>query len=163
MQRYRRIVGPPHRPATAAWEVVTALITDTLTASTQISTTDVVTALTSLNGLGAALIAAGHLETTPLVLVSNGLHVSITVATGADSVGVEENINPVPGGSTATTDWILHLPTPAPLRSILAAAAKQSSHLSTDPAPAYGSVEASTATAGSLVDLSTLDDFQVSQ
>jgi hypothetical protein len=162
MQRYRQIAGPPFRTATAAWEVVAALITDTLIASDRITATDVTIALTPLNGLGAALIAGGHLESAPLVLVSNGLHVSLTVATGDAAVGVEENLNPVPGGSAATTDWILHIPAPAPLASILATTEKQSSHLSIDPAPADSPVEASTVVDAGLVDLSALDGLQTS-
>ena len=162
MQRYRQIAGPPLRTATAAWAVLTVLITDTLLASDQINSADVAIALTPLNGLGSALIAGGHLETTPLVLVSNGLHVSLTVATGDTAVGVEENLNPVPGGGTATNDWTLYIPPPTPLVSILATAAKQSSHLSIDRAPTDGTVEASSVVGASLVDLSALDGLQAS-
>lgn len=162
MQRYRQIAGPPFRTATAAWGVVTTLITDTLIASGRITTIDVATALTPLNGLGAALIAGGHLENAPLVLVSNGLYLSLIVATGDAAVEVEENLNPVPGGSAATTDWMLYLPAPAPLPSILATAEKQSSHLSIDSAPAYSLVGASTVENAGLVDLSALDGLQAS-
>ncbi|TCB93511.1 hypothetical protein E0H26_22375 [Micromonospora zingiberis] len=113
-------------------------------------------ALAPLRGLGPALIAAGHLETDAAVLVSGPLHVSITVATGGAVMEVQENLNPVPGGANATSDWLLYLPNPANFAVPLAAAVKQSAHLSVAAPPEDAVGVAASSTAG-LVDLAALD------
>ncbi|MFS8098406.1 hypothetical protein LFM09_14830 [Lentzea alba] len=122
------------------------MISDTLVVSPHITADDVATALAPLKGIGAALVAGGHLATTPLVLVSENLHLSITVATDDAALDVEENLNPVPGGGSATSDWMLYVPVPPPLASVLATAAKQSAHLSVEPAPDERQVESASAT-----------------
>lgn len=162
MQRHRRLTGPPLRTASAAWGVLTTLIKDTLVASKNIDAVAVTVALAPLRGLGPALIAAGHLETTPITLISNILHVNITVATGAGVVGVEENLNPVPGGATATQDWTVYLPSPAPLAAVIAEVASQSEHLSVDPVPAVSSSTSAPPASAGLVNLAALDNLQKS-
>lgn len=149
MKRTRKLAGAPQRTATAAWDVLTILISDTLVASPHITAADVATALAPLKGIGAALIAGGHLATTPLVLVSENLHLSITVATDDAALDVAENLNPVPGGGSATADWTLYLPTPVPLASIVSTAAKQSVHLSVETAPDESQVESASASKSS--------------
>lgn len=146
MKRVRKLAGAPHRTATAAWDILTNLITDTLVASPHITAADVAAALAPLKGIGAALIAGGHLAKTPLVLVSNNLHLSITVATNDAALDVAENLNPVPGGGSATSDWMLYLPTPASLTSIVSIAAGQSAHLSIESAPDELQAESASAT-----------------
>lgn len=155
MQRSRTIAGPPHRTATAAWDTVATLISDTLTVSGRITADTVTSALAPMRGLGPALIAAGHLETGAAVLVCGPLHVSITVVTGGAVTEVQENLNPVPGGANATADWVLYLPNPANFAVPLAAAVKQSAHLSVAAPPEDDAVAASSTTG--LVDLAALD------
>lgn len=157
MQRSRTIAGPPQRTATAAWESVTTLITETLTVSGRISASTITAALAPLRGIGPALIAAGHLETGSAVLVAGPLHVSITVVTGAAATAVEENLNPVPGGANATADWMLHLPNPAGFAAALASAVKQSSHLSVAVPPDVAGVSTAASTHPNLVNLAALD------
>ncbi|WP_430789186.1 hypothetical protein [Actinoplanes sp. G11-F43] len=155
MQRSRTIAGPPQRTATAAWETAAALICDTLAVSGLVTADTVSAALAPLRGLGPALIAAGHLETGAAVLVSGPLHVSITVATGGAVTEVQENLNPVPGGANATSDWVLYLPNPANFAVPLAAAVQQSAHLSVAAPPEEATAVAASSKAG-LVDLAAL-------
>lgn len=157
MQRSRTIAGPPQRTATAAWESVATLISDTLTVSGRISAGTVTAALAPLRGIGPALIAAGHLETGSAVLVTGPLHVSITVVTGAAVTAVEENLNPVPGGANATADWMLYLPNPAGFAAALAAAVKQSGHLSVAAPPDDTDISATASGHPNLVNLAALD------
>jgi hypothetical protein len=157
MQRFRTIAGPPQRTATAAWDTVVTLISDTLTVSGRITAGAVTAALAPLRGIGPALIAAGHLEASSAVLVAEPVHVSITVATGAAVTGVEENLNPVPGGTNATTEWTLYLPNPASFSTALAAAVKQSSHLSVAAPPDNADTPATASSHTGLVNLAALD------
>lgn len=156
MHRRRHIAGPPQRTASAAWDVLFQLVKDTLNRSQHVSVDDVRQALAPLQGLGPALVAGGHLETSPVTLVSNDLNVAITVVTGTAAFAVDENLDPVPGGANATADWALYLPSPGPLASVVAAAASQSSHLSTEVPPSTTSTSSFAAEA-SLLNLAALD------
>jgi hypothetical protein len=142
--------------------VLADLISDTLDASAEISAASVVDALSPLRGIGPALIAAGHLESTPVVVVSGLLHVSITVATGAAVSSVEENLNPVPGGASATQDWTLHLPNPATFAAALAAITNRSPHLSVEPAPTEDDSSDKMNVKAGLVDLAALRGLRAS-
>lgn len=135
MKRDRTIAAAPIRSAADAWLVVSRLLAETLERSPDVSAGSVTTELTTLGGLGSALIAGGHLESKGLVLVDVGLHLTVFVATGDAALRVEENLNPVPGGATATNGWTLHLPPVEPFRTSIAAAVARSSHLSGAPPP----------------------------
>ncbi len=157
MQRTRTIAAAPIRSAAEAWQVVTTLIADTLERSPAIAAGSVAEALGPLRGLGPALIAGGHLEETGLVLVDRDLHVTILVMTANAALAVEENLNPVPGGGTATDDWTLHLPAIEPLKSSISAAVKNSKNLSAAPPPAAPSAnEESGSRASSPIDMDAL-------
>ena len=130
MNRHRAIAAAPVRSAGAAWEIVRALLAETLGSSSAVTADSVKEALVPLTGIGPALIAGGHLEAKGLVLVDVGVHVTITVLTGDAALGVDENLNPVPGGASATNGWVLYVPTPAPLESALAKAIEGAKHLS---------------------------------
>jgi hypothetical protein len=135
MKRTRTIAAAPVRSASEAWGTVMKLIADTLERSSAISDGTVAAELASLDGLGPALIAGGHLEERGLVLVDYGLHLTIAVVTGDRALSVDENLNPVPGGMGATNDWVLYLPSPDPLVAATSAAAKKSVHLSVESPP----------------------------
>ena len=135
MNRHRTIAAAPVRSAAEAWGVVSRLFADTLERSPAVPAGSVTTELTKLHGLGPALIAGGHLESKGLVLVDVGFHLTVLVATGDAALRVDENLNPVPGGATATNRWTLHLPAVGPLDATIAAAAAHSSHLSTGNPP----------------------------
>lgn len=135
MERYRSIAASPVRSAAQAWKVVTTLVADTLERSPAIRAGSVGVELMALEGLGPALIAGGHLESKGLVLCDVGLHVTFTVVTADAALGVEENLNPVPGGASATDKWMLYLPLPGALDASVEMVAKRSSHLSVEPPP----------------------------
>ena len=135
MERHRTFAGSPVRSAAEAWDVVSTLIAKTLERSPKIPTGSVVGELAALDGLGPALIAGGHLESDGLVLCDTDLHVTIRVVTSDAALAVRENLNPVPGGGSATDAWMLYLPSPGPLDASVANAAKRSSHLSVEVPP----------------------------
>ena len=159
MERHRTIAASPVRNAAEAWEVVTTLVADTLERSPDVPAGSVVAELAALEGLGSALIAGGHLESKGLVLCDAGLHVTVTVVTADAALGVQENLNPVPGGAGATDGWILHIPLPGALDTWVEAAVKRSSHLSVEPPPKSApAAKAKKGEAGSAIDLDALRD-----
>lgn len=137
MQRTRTIAGSPARTAADAWAVVVQLLTDTLERSSAISAGSVAAALEDIRGVGSALAAGGHLDETPLVLVDDSLHVSIRIVRGDNAFTLDETLDPIPGGASATADWMLYIPAPDHLADHLNSAAASSDHISTAAAPAY--------------------------
>ena len=135
MKRHRTVAAAPVRSATAAWQVVATLLADTLERSPAVPEGSVGEELSALDGLGPALIAGGHLESKGLVLCDVGLHLTVTVLTADAALGVKENLNPIPGGASATEGWMLYLPLPGALDASVEAAANRSVHLSTEPPP----------------------------
>src|SRR5260221_1407982 len=135
MERTRLIAAAPVRSASEAWQVVSALLADTLERSSSVPTGSVAKELAPLKGLAPALIAGGHFESKGLVLVDTDLHLTIRVLTADAALEVEENLNPVPGGASATDGWTLYLPSAGPLDSAVKAAVKNSTHLTTDAPP----------------------------
>ena len=157
MERHRTIAASPVRSATDAWQLVTGLIANTLERSPNVVAGSVAGELAALDGLGPALIAGGHLESKGLVLCDVGLHVTIQVVTADAALGVNENLNPVPGGASATDGWMLHIPLPGALDASVVAAAKRSSHLSVDKPPESApAAKAEKREAGSAIDLEAL-------
>ena len=156
MERIRAIAGAPIRSAGEAWQMITTLLTDTLERSPAVPAGSVAAALAPLKGLGPALIAGGHLEQKGLVLVDGSLHVTILVMTADAALAVEENLNPVPGGATATDGWKLYLPAVEPLNKSISAAVDNSKHLSAAAAPAAASVNEEPARRSSPIDVDTL-------
>lgn len=135
MKRHRTIAAAPVRSAADAWQVVSRLLAETLERSPAVPGGSVTTELTTLGGLGSALIAGGHLESNGLVLVDVGLHLTVFVATGDAALRAAENLSPVPGGAGATSGWTLHLPPVEPFSTSIASAVARSSHLSTAKQP----------------------------
>ena len=157
MERHRTIAASPVQSATEAWQAVTALVADTLERSPDIAAGSVADELAALDGLGPALIAGGHLESKGLVLCDVGLHVTIKVLTADPALGVKENLNPVPGGASATDGWLLYIPLPGALDASVTAAAKRSSHLSVETPPASApATKAAESKAASAIDLDAL-------
>ncbi len=140
MERTRFIAAAPIRSASEAWEIVCQLLTSTLERSSSVPSGSVAAELQRLKGLGPALIAGGHLEKTGLLLADVELDVSINILTGDAALDVKENLNPIPGGASATSGWKIYLQEPGPLSTALSAAVKGSSHLS------IGKAQASTRT-----------------
>ena len=156
MERTRAIAGAPIRSAGEAWQVIATLLTDTLERSPAVAAGSVAAALAPLKGLAPALIAGGHLEKKGLVLVDGDMHVTILVMTADAALAVEENLNPLPGGATATDDWKLYLPTVEPLKTSISAAVKNSKHLSAATPPAAASANEELARRSSPIDVDRL-------
>lgn len=135
MTRQRTVAAAPIRSAREAWCEVTGLLASTLERSPAVPDGSVAQELEPLRGLGPALIAGGHLESDGLVLVDDGLYLKVLVVTADAATKASENLNPVPGGASATSRWMLYLPRGGPLASCVADAVKTSGHLSADPPP----------------------------
>jgi hypothetical protein len=134
MLRRRDIAASPARPADEAWAVIVELIADTLDRSAAIDRTDVLDAFGVAGIIGPRLVAARHLEKSPVVLVADPVHLSIYTVSGVEAISIEESLGPVPGGSSAST-WRVHLPAPEPLKADITAAVAGSDHLTTETAP----------------------------
>jgi hypothetical protein len=156
MERTRLIAAAPIRSASEAWQVLSILLAGTLERSSSVSAGSVAKELASLNGLGPALIAGGHLESKGLVLVDEGLHLTIRVLTADAALEVEENLNPVPGGANATDGWTVYFPSAGPLDGVLKSAVTNSSHLSTAEPPASAPAQKAERASQSLIDIDAL-------
>ena len=163
MKRRRTIAAAPIRSAHEAWQVVCQLLATTLERSPAIAAGTVTTALSPLRGLAPALIAGGHLESNGLVLIDVDLHVTIFVMTADAALTVDENLNPVPGGARATANWMLYLPAVASLGTVIAAAVKNSPHLSTDPPPTSAPTGKAARAGESPIDLEALRGAETSR
>jgi hypothetical protein len=129
MERTRFIAAAPVRSASEAWDIVCQLLTSTLERSASVPSGSVATELQRLKGLGPALIAGGHFEKAGLLLTDVDLDVSIQILTGDAALDVEENLNPIPGGASATNGWKIYLQEPGPLSTAVTAAVNGSAHL----------------------------------
>src|SRR5207245_2308156 len=130
----RQIVAAPERAASEVWDVITGLVVSTLERSQDISGSDVTEVMEIAAPVGRILIAAGHLDKHPVVLVAAPVHLSITTVSGTAAAMVDENLAPVPGGASAA-EWTLHLPTPDPMAQIVRQIVAESEHLSAETAP----------------------------
>jgi hypothetical protein len=143
MQRHREIAAAPHRRATEAWDTLAQLVIDTLGRSKTISATTVGEELKLVRSVGVSLVANGHLDRHPLVLVAPPLHLSITTVSGMPALELEENLNFVPGAAAAA-DWTAHIPAPTHMEESIAKAIKGAKHLSIAEPPQHAeSVEES--------------------
>jgi hypothetical protein len=129
VQRRREIASSPQRAAGEAWQVIAELAAVTLERSPNIDRATVDTTMAAAGGVGRMLIAGGHLESSPIILVAGQLWLEIVTVSGDRALTVEENLNPVPGAATAD-EWIVHLPAAGSLARIVKDLAKTHDHLS---------------------------------
>jgi hypothetical protein len=132
MQRHRDIAAAPRRPATATWQAITDLVADTLDRSPHLARADVERVLLTARIAGLPLVAGGHLDKHPITLVTGAVDCTIGTVSGTAALSLEENLGPIPGGSSAT-GFTVHLPTPDPLEDLVRNTADRSPHLSADP------------------------------
>ena len=102
MQRRRQVAASPERTTSETAETISELIRDSLARADKIDLADVDEALATARPAFLALIAGGHLDAKPLVLVAGALHVSITTVSGDRALTLEENLAAVPGAASAT-------------------------------------------------------------
>jgi hypothetical protein len=152
VQRHREIASAPKRNAAEVWQAVRDLLGDTLERSASIERSDVELSLDPLDGIARMMISAGHLEGHPLVLVASELWLEISTVSGGSALGLEENLNPVPGGVGAS-DWMLYVPQVEPMAKLVRTTVKGHDHLSADEPTAQ---PGSAAKAGAGVDMDAL-------
>lgn len=131
MRRHRPIASAPARTAADAWMTISGLIGATLERSACLQRSDIDAALAPMDQLGRMLISAGHLEGHPLVLVAGELWLEITTVSGAAALTLEENLNAVPGGASAS-DWTLYVPQVEPMAKLARRTVMGHAHLSAD-------------------------------
>ena len=133
MLRTRQVAASPVRSASATWTVIANLVADTVAQSAALTRDEAEQALLAAEAVGRMLIAAGHLEQHPIILVAGKVHCEITTVSGTAALTFEENLNPVPGTAGADS-FTIYLPSPAPLQDQVKAAASGHARLS-DAAP----------------------------
>jgi hypothetical protein len=143
MQRHREVAAAPERSAGEAWEAVSTMLRETLVCSERVDDAEVDDALEAARSVGLALIAGGHLDREPLVLVGAPLHLSVRTVSGDRALSLEENLD-VPGGASIA-GWTLYLPTPEPLSASVRAVAATHARLSTDEPPGEAGQDAKAA------------------
>lgn len=135
MLRHKTIAGSPVRSTTTTWTTISTLVVNALDRSPMICRDAVEKVFETAAGLGRQLVAGGHLERHDLVVVAAPVHLAIRTTSGAAAINLDENLNPVPGGASAT-EWMVYLPTPDPLGQTVRELADRVAHLSAEPAPA---------------------------
>lgn len=145
MKRTRIIAASPTRSASATWVRIEALIAETLEPASAIDDADVQAAVEAARPVGRLLVAGGHLDREPVVLVAGPVHLTILTVSGDGALAQVEPAS-VPGAALATS-WMLYLPSPAPLTDSVAAIAANHVNLSTgepleeELAPAAASID----------------------
>jgi hypothetical protein len=143
VKRLRKIAGAPERTAGEVWGTITDLLADTLERSEEIERAEVEAAMEAAGGVGRQLVSGGHLRKNPLVLLAGEMWLEIEVLSANAAVGLEENLNPVPGGGSAS-QWTLYLPPVEPLAKLVHAAAKEDEHLSAEEPKAQAATASNT-------------------
>jgi len=134
MQRRRQVAAAPERTTAETVAVVGDLVRDTLTRSASLEAATIDEALATAKPALLALVAGGHVDRDPLVVVAAQMHLSITTVSGDDALSLEENLEAVPGPASAT-EWTLYLPTPAPLTEMVTGIARRHANLSAEEPP----------------------------
>ena len=135
MLRSRVIIAAPVRSASDTWQVISRLVADTVATSALCTEQDAEAAMQAAGPVGRMLIAGGHLDRTPVVLVAGSVHCEITTVSGTTALRAEENLNAIPGAAAATS-FTIYLPTPDPLTRLVADAAATHPRLSAAAPPA---------------------------
>lgn len=154
MLRSRSIAAAPVRSASATWQVITDLIADTVAVSATCTRDDAEAAMRVAAPAGRMLIAGGHLDRLPIVLIAGTVHCEITTISGSPALNAEENLNIIPGAAAATT-FTIHLPSPDPLAAVIADAVAGHSRLSASAPPVPQQQNAAQAGAA-LIDIDAL-------
>lgn len=152
MRRTREVAATPVRSASATWTVIAGLVADTVAQSSSLSRDEAVQAMSAAEAVGRMLVAGGHLHKHPITLVAGKVHCEISTVSGTAALTLEENLNPVPGAAGAG-DFMIYLPSPAPLQEQVKGAADGHVRLSDAAPPA---AETKAASSGLLIDREAL-------
>jgi hypothetical protein len=142
MKRRRELAAAPHGCAGETGQTLATMVRETLVCSPSVDDVEVDAALAAARPAGLALIAGGHLDRHPLVVVGAPVHLSITTVSGDGALALEENLKVL--GGTSIEEWTIYLPTPDPLGASVRAAAASHNRLSSDEPPADTEEQAST-------------------
>ena len=134
MRRHRDIAAAPYRSASVAWQVITQLVIDTFERSTAIARADVEKAMAVAAPIGRHLIAGGHLDRRPLTVIASPVYCTISTVSGSAALSLEENLSPVPGGTSAT-EFMIYVPASEALADAVKEMAALSPYLSSDLPP----------------------------
>ncbi|MEV4845091.1 hypothetical protein AB0K20_17985 [Micromonospora matsumotoense] len=137
MLRSRMIIAAPVRSASDTWQVISRLVADTIATSALCTEQDAEAAMQAAAPVGRMLIAGGHLDRKPVVLVAGSVHCEITTLSGTAALRAEENLNAMPGAAAATS-FTIYLPSPEPLAGLVADVAATHPRLSAAAPPAPG-------------------------
>lgn len=127
----------PGRPAATGSEVVdkiTDLVAETLDQADAIDGQSVRDELATAAATIGLLALGGHLRTSGLVLISEGLRLGMVVPVGEDALAATEDTRR-PRLAQAAAGWTLHLPSPDGLGAAVNSVARACPHLSTAPPP----------------------------
>lgn len=155
MQRYRQVAAAPSRKASETWEVIGQLVVSTLEKSPHISGSDVAAVMEIASSAGRMLVAGGHLEKNAIVVVADPVYLNITTVSGVAATKLEEDLTPIPGGTTAR-EWTIYLPTPDPIGNAVRSAITGSSHLSTEEPPDESTTKSASSENESVLNLDAL-------
>lgn len=156
MQRHRQVAAAPNRRASETWDAIGQLISVTLERSPHITASDVAATMDQASTVGRALVAAGHIDKHPVVVVADPVYLTIRTVSGVAATTFDEDLGPVPGGATAT-DWTIYLPTPDPLAESVRAAVAGVSHLSAEEPPGESVSKSAASAASEQVSVLNLD------
>jgi hypothetical protein len=154
--RHRDIAASPVRTAAETWTAISNLIASTLDRSPNFSSAHVAAHVESAAPAGRALVAAGYLDRSNLTLIAGPLRLTIKTVSGETAFRAleDENPNPVPGAATCDA-WMLYLPTPPGLATLVTEVAAEAEHISSDDPPS--DVDATDTKAAAVIDLRRLD------
>lgn len=155
MLRSREVAAAPVRSASETWTVIATLVADTIERSSSLTRAEAEHAVQAAAPVGRMLVAAGHLDRHPLTLIAGTVHCQITTVSGTAALTLQENLNPIPG-ATSAEDFTLYLPTPPPLECLVQAAADGHRRLSADSPPKAPQPTQAAAGSGPLIDRDAL-------
>ncbi len=137
MARHREVASSPARAMAETWGAIANLVAVTLGRSASIHEADVRRAFDLALAAGNALVAGGHLARAPVTVIAAPLYLTISTVSGEKAFKTleDENNSAAPGASTAET-WMVYLPKPAGLASLIDEVVSESEHLSSATPPA---------------------------
>jgi hypothetical protein len=157
VKRTRVVNAAPARNASETVATISDVIAASLAAASEIDNDQVTAALSKARATLLMLVSSRRMKDSPVVLVAGNAICEFFCRYDAAAVGGEENLNPVPGMSTATT-FMLHVPAPEPLAGPIAALVAGNKHLTTEPAPAAAPT-AARAAGSSPIDLTAIKEL----
>ena len=157
MKAIRTVPGRPVNDSSSTTARIIKLVAETLDRSPSLDVDAIRVELDAAETALGLLAVGGHLRRGELVLVTSGLRLRIDVPVGEDALAATEHTDP-PRGAASADAWILHIPVPDTLATIVRAVSKSCPHVSVEPAPTEAPPRKDSA-AASTIDLSRLANW----